>query len=76
MKAHIGVDAGTGYIHGGDRDRGGSIRWIRTSRTKLVRADDQVVYADPPADRGGERWLNITADAHLVDRAVPGRGAE
>lgn len=62
MKAHIGVDAGTGYTHTvtatsanvHDLDQAPS----------LVRADDDVVYADA-GYQGVEKRPDITADEHL-----------
>ena len=62
MKAHIGVDAGTGYVHSvsctaanvHDLDEMGH----------LVRPDDAVVYADA-GYLGVERRLEIAGDEHL-----------
>ncbi len=42
--------------------------------TKLVRGDDQVVYADA-GYRGVDKRREITADDHLSTVRVPGRGA-
>jgi len=62
MKAHIGVDAGTGYVHAvavtaanvHDLDEAGG----------LVRCDDVVVYADA-GYQGIDRRPEITSDEHL-----------
>jgi IS5 family transposase len=62
MKAHIGVDAGTGYIHAVTATAA-NIHDL-DELTKLVRADDQVVYADA-GYRGVGKRRDITADAHL-----------
>ena len=62
MKAHIGVDAGTGYVHSltctaanvHDLDEVAS----------LVRADDEVVYVDA-GYQGAHKRPEITGDEHL-----------
>ena len=62
MKAHIGVDAGTGYVH--------SVTCTRANvhdldeMANLVRADDQVVYGDA-GYQGVEKRPDIAADEHL-----------
>ena len=62
MKAHAGVDAGTGLVH--------SITVTAASVhdldeiTHLVRADDEVVYADA-GYQGVERRPEIVSDPHL-----------
>ena len=63
MKAHAGVDAGTGLVH--------SITVTAASVhdldaiTNLVRADDQVVYADA-GYQGVEKRSEIINDEHLA----------
>jgi IS5 family transposase len=62
MKAHIGVDAGTGYVHSvtatpanvHDLDQAG----------KLIRSDDEVVYADA-GYQGIDKRPEVTGDEHL-----------
>ena len=44
MKAHIGVDAGAGYVHSVTATAA-SVHDLNQI-THLVRADDEVVYAD------------------------------
>ena len=62
MKAHTGVDAGTGYVH--------SVSVTAASVhdldqiTNLVRPDDQVVYADA-GYQGVDKRPDITGDEHL-----------
>jgi transposase, IS5 family len=62
MKAHIGVDAGTGYVH--------SVTCTKANvhdldeLAHLVRADDQVVYCDA-GYQGVEKRPDIAADEHL-----------
>src|SRR2546425_5016173 len=62
MKAHIGVDAGTGYIHSvtctaaNVHDLDGAVN--------LVRADDEVVYTDA-GYQGAEKRPEIAGDEHL-----------
>ncbi len=63
MKAHIGVDAGTGYVHAvtataanvHDLDQAAS----------LVRADDEVAYADA-GYQGVDKRPEIVGDEHLA----------
>ena len=62
MKAHIGVDAGTGYIHAVTATAA-NIHDL-DELTKLVRADDQVVYADA-GYRGVDKRPEVIRDAHL-----------
>jgi IS5 family transposase len=62
MMAHIGVDAGTGYVHSvtatpanvHDLDQAG----------KLIRDDDEVVYADA-GYQGIDKRPEVTGDEHL-----------
>lgn len=62
MKAHVGVDAGTGYVH----------TVVATAAnvhdldpvTELVRDDDEVVYADA-GYQGVHNRPDITGDEHL-----------
>jgi transposase, IS5 family len=62
MKAHIGVDAGTGYVH--------SVTCTAANvhdldqATNLVRADDEVVYADA-GYQGAENRPEVLTDEHL-----------
>src|SRR5207244_893615 len=62
MKAHIGVDAGTGYIH--------SVTCTAANvhdldeAVNLVRADDEVVYTDA-GYQGAEKRPEIAGDEHL-----------
>lgn len=62
MKAHIGVDAGTGYVHSvtctpaNTHDLDEAVR--------LVRPDDEVVYADAGYQGAGRR-PEIAGDEHL-----------
>ena len=62
MKAHAGVDAGTGLVH--------SVTVTAASVhdldeiTHLVRADDQVVYADA-GYQGVQKRPEVTSDPHL-----------
>ncbi|MGB9375554.1 MAG: IS5 family transposase [Jiangellales bacterium] len=72
MKAHTGVDAGTGYVH--------SVSVTAASVhdldqvTALVRADDEVVYADA-GYQGVAKRPDSTGDEHLagVDFRVAAR---
>jgi len=63
MKAHAGVDAGTGYAHSF------SVTAANTSdideTVKLVRVDDEVVYADAGYQGIGTRE-EVTTDGHLA----------
>jgi len=62
MKAHIGVDAGTGYVH--------SVTCTSANvhdldeAVHLVRADDEVVYCDA-GYQGAQRRPEIAGDEHL-----------
>ena len=62
MKAHIGVDAGTGYVH--------SVTCTSANvhdldqAVNLVRDDDQVVYCDA-GYQGAQRRPEIAGDEHL-----------
>ena len=62
MKAHIGVDAGSGLVH--------SVSVTAASVhdldeiTHLVRPDDEVVYADD-GYQGVEKRPEVNRDAHL-----------
>jgi transposase, IS5 family len=62
MKAHIGVDAGTGYVH--------SVTCTSANvhdldeAVNLVREDDQVVYCDA-GYQGAQRRPEIAGDEHL-----------
>ena len=53
MKAHIGVDAGTGYVHSVTATAA-SVHDL-DQVTHLVRADDDVVYADAGYQGAGKR---------------------
>ena len=63
MKAHIGVDAGTGYVH--------SVTCTAANvhdldeAVNLVRVDDEVVYADA-GYQGAEKRPEIAGDPHLA----------
>ena len=63
MKAHTGVDAGTGYVHTVTVTAAncGDI----TEAAKLVRPDDEVGYADS-GYTGVQKRPEITGDAHLA----------
>ncbi len=74
MKAHIGVDAGTGYVHAvtataanvHDLDQAAS----------LVREDDEVAYADA-GYQGVDKRPEIAGDEHLAGiqwRVAAGKG--
>ena len=62
MKAHIGVDAGTGYVH----SVSGTAASVHDldQLTNLVRADDEVVYTDA-GYQGAQKRLDVAADKHL-----------
>jgi IS5 family transposase len=66
MKAHIGVDAGTGYVH--------SLTCTAANvhdldeAVNLVRADDEVVYCDA-GYQGAPKRPEIADDAHLANVA-------
>jgi IS5 family transposase len=62
MKAHTGVDAGTGYVHSVSVTAA-NVHDLDQAAT-LVRADDQVVYADA-GYQGVEKRRDIAADEHL-----------
>jgi transposase, IS5 family len=62
MKAHIGVDAGTGYVHTVTATGANVHDLDQTAR--LVRGDDQVVYADA-GYAGVEKRPDIAGDEHL-----------
>ena len=62
MKAHIGVDAGTGYIHSVTATAA-SVHDL-DEVTNLVRADDEVVYADA-GYQGVDNRPEVVADQHL-----------
>jgi IS5 family transposase len=62
MKAHIGVDAGTGYVHSVTCTAANVHDLDETA--SLVRADDEVVYADA-GYQGVHKRPDIAADAHL-----------
>ena len=62
MKAHIGVDAGTGYVH----SVSGTAASVHDldQLTNLVRADDEVVYTDA-GYQGAQKRLDVAGDKHL-----------
>jgi len=62
MKAHIGVDAGTGYVHSVTATAA-SVHDL-DQITHLVRADDDVVYADA-GYQGAERRPDVADNPHL-----------
>jgi len=62
MKAHIGVDAGTGYVHTVTATAANVSDVVETH--KLVRGDDEVVYADS-GYRGIDNRGEVTGDGHL-----------
>ena len=62
MKAHIGVDAGTGYVHSVTATAA-SVHDL-DQITHLVRADDEVVYADA-GYQGADRRPDVADDPHL-----------
>jgi len=72
MKAHAGVDAGTGYAHSFSVTAANVADIEETVR--LVRADDEVVYADAGYQGIGKRD-EVTGDGHLsrVEFRVAGR---
>ena len=63
MKAHTGVDAGTGLVHS-ITVTGANVHDL-DEITHLVRADDQVVYADA-GYQGVAKRPEIIADEHLA----------
>jgi IS5 family transposase len=62
MKAHIGVDAGTGYVHAVTATAANVHDLDETAN--LVRADDKVVYCDA-GYQGAEKRPEIAGDEHL-----------
>ena len=62
MMAHIGVDAGTGYVHSVTATAA-SVHDL-DQITHLVRADDDVVYTDA-GYQGAERRPDVADDPHL-----------
>ena len=62
MKAHIGVDAGTGYVHSVTATAA-NVHDL-DEITHLVRGDDEVVYADA-GYQGVEKRRDIAGDEHL-----------
>jgi transposase, IS5 family len=62
MKAHIGVDAGTGYVHTVTATAA-NVHDL-DEITHLVRADDEVVYADA-GYQGVEKRSDVVADEYL-----------
>ena len=62
MKAHIGVDAGAGYVHSVTATAA-SVHDLDLI-AHLVRADDEVVYADA-GYQGAERRPDVADDPHL-----------
>ena len=62
MKTHIGVDAGSGYVHSLETTAANVHDITMTSR--LIRADDEVVYGDA-GYLGIEKREEIAGDAHL-----------
>ena len=63
MKAHAGVDAGTGLVHSVSVT-GANVHDL-DEITHLVRADDQVVYADA-GYQGAAKRPEIVGDEHLA----------
>ncbi len=63
MKAHIAVDAGTGYVHS-VRTTAASVHDLDEA-ANLVRDDDEVVYADA-GYQGAERRPDFIDDEHLA----------
>ena len=62
MKCHIGVDAGSGYVHSLETTAA-NVHDI-TMATELIREDDEVVYGDA-GFLGLEKRDEVTGDAHL-----------
>ena len=74
MKAHIGVDAGTGYIHSVTATSANVHDLDEV--TKLVRSDDEVVYTDA-GYQGVDRRGDVVADEHMSSvrwRVAPRKG--
>jgi len=63
MKAHAGVDAGTGYVHSVSVTAA-NVHDLDEA-VHLVRADDEVVYADA-GYQGAAKRPEITSDPHLA----------
>ncbi len=63
MKAHIGVDAGTGYVHT-LRVSGANVHDL-DQLPALVRGDDEVVYADA-GYQGVDKRPEVIGDEHLA----------
>ena len=62
MKAHIGVDAGTGYVHS-VAATAANVHDLDEA-ANLVRADDETVYGDA-GYQGAEKRPGIAGDEHL-----------
>ena len=62
MKAHIGVDAGTGYVHS-VTGTAANVHDLDEA-VNLVRVDDEVVYADA-GYQGAQKRPEIAEDEHL-----------
>ena len=62
MKAHIGADAGTGYVHSVTLT-GANVHDLDET-AHLVREDDEVVYTDA-GYQGVDRRPDVTSDDHL-----------
>ncbi len=62
MKAHVGVDAGTGYVHS-VRATAASVHDLDEA-ANLVRGDDEVVYADA-GYQGADKRPEFADDEHL-----------
>ncbi|MBB5841677.1 IS5 family transposase, partial [Kribbella italica] len=75
MKAHIGVDAGTGYVHSVSATSANVHDLDETAH--LVRDDDEVVYTDA-GYQGVEKRPEVTGDEHLsaVEFRVAARKAK
>ena len=73
MKAHIGVDAGTGYVHSVTATAA-NVHDL-DEMANLVRADDEVVYADA-GYQGVPKRPEIAGDEHLSTVRVAGRGPQ
>jgi IS5 family transposase len=74
MKARIGVDAGTGYIHSVTATA--SNMHDLDEVTNLVRSDDEVVYVDA-GYQGVDKRTEVTEDEHLSSvrwRVAPRKG--
>ena len=73
MKAHIGVDAGTGYVHSVTVTAANISDIEKTP--ELVREDDEVVYADA-GYQGVRQTQRDPRRSAPVGRSIPGRGAQ